>query len=297
MSRFIALENDDDSDESERPVSLDAPFVSLSVTETKGPEHDTVDDKNSKAEPAYVKQKPSRRQRLHDPIFWVDLEMTGLDPNVHHILEVACIVTDGSLARSVEGPSLIIHQPESVLSGMNEWSSQQHGKSGLTSKSRESKTSCAEAEAKLRQFFLEHGNGRPRSVVLGGACVYVDLQFLHSRMPSLSPLLSHRVIDVSTVRALAMRWQPTRYQKCRPTAATPGGVAHRALDDIRYSIKELKALRDACWLPMERPSSSAGPGSTPPSTSRSSAPDADDGVAPGLQSVRSVIVEVKSQSQ
>ena len=182
---------------------------------------------------------------LEDPIFWVDLEMSGLDPSTHTILEVAVIASDGRLSTLVEGPSLVIHHDDDVLNAMNDWSREQHAASGLTERCRASTVEMAEAEEAMCAFVSEHSDGRP--AVLGGACVYKDKQFLDTYMPMLRGLLSHRVVDVATVRELARRWQPSAARN-----APKGETKHRALDDIRYSIEECRFYRDACWRPMER---------------------------------------------
>ena len=204
---------------------------------------DAPDEEEQPAPPA--DEEPGARS-LRDPIFWIDLEMSGLDPLEHTILEIAIIATDGSLNRSIEGPSLCIHHDDATLSSMNDWSREQHEKSGLTQRCRESTVELADAEAAAVAFVNEYAGGRP--AVLGGACVYVDKQFLDRRMPALGALLSHRVIDVSTIRQLAWRWHPTAAR-----AAPKGESTHRALDDIRYSIEELRYFRDSCWKPPEKP--------------------------------------------
>lgn len=190
----------------------------------------------------------SHAKPLQDPIFWVDLEMTGLDPMQHTILEVAVIASDGALQRLIEGPSLVIHHEEDVLSAMNEWSKKQHAQSGLIERCRASSLKLSEAEAKLMTFFEAHKNAHP--AVLGGACVYKDLEFIGRRMPMLRELLSHRVVDVSTIRELARRWTPAA---CR--GAPRSTVTHRALDDIKYSIEECRYYRECCWRPDSSPAS------------------------------------------
>lgn len=200
-------------------------------------------DKEEQPAPAAKGERTERN--LRDPIFWIDLEMSGLDPMEHTILEVAIIATDGSLNRTIEGPSLCIHHDDDTLASMNDWSREQHEKSGLTQRCRESTVVLADAEAAVVAFVSEHAGGRP--AVLGGACVYVDQQFVHRRMPALGALLSHRVIDVSTIRQLAWRWHPTVAR-----AGPKGESSHRALDDVRYSIAELRYFRDSCWKPPER---------------------------------------------
>lgn len=186
---------------------------------------------------------------LAEPIIWVDLEMTGLSPQKHTILEAAMIASDGSLERLVDGPNLIIHHDEATLSSMNEWSERQHGASGLTERCRASTTSLADAEAALVQFVREHAGGA--RAVLGGACVYKDKEFIDAHMPALAALLSHRVVDVSTVRELAFRWRPRDARSMPRREST-----HRALDDIRHSINELRHYRDTCWKSRSRSTSS-----------------------------------------
>ena len=224
-SRFIALMDDGSSS----PDEVDAPL----------PVHSNPLQLDMPSSPD---DRPPLQ--LEDPIFWTDLEMTGLDPAQHTILEIAIIVSDGTLNTLIEGPSLCIHHDEATLTSMNAWSTEQHQKSGLTQRCRESAVSLADAEEVMRAFIEQHCRGRP--AVLGGASVYVDKQFLDARCSSLRPLLSHRTIDVSTIRELARRWQP------RTARNAPKGVpSHRALDDIKYSIQELRYFRDACWKPME----------------------------------------------
>ena len=193
---------------------------------------------------------PAARQPapyLANPIFWVDLEMTGLDPIDDNILEVACIASDGDLGTLIEGPELVIHHDDERLATMSQWSSSQHGTSGLTERCRRSTVTLADAESALLSFIRMHSDCRPHTVILGGACVYTDKCFLEAHMPRLKPYLSHRVVDVSTVRELAKRWYPTAVRQC--PRADP---AHRALDDIRYSINELRYYRDSCFVPREQ---------------------------------------------
>lgn len=224
MSRFVALM---DQDTAVEPPSLENLDITDDVDQGAAPTTDDI------AAP------------LTDPIFWVDLEMSGLDVQEHTILELAVIVTDGVLERSIEGPALTIHHDEGVLSSMNDWSQKQHAASGLTQRCRESTTSMEAAEAALVDFVVQHARGRP--AVLGGACVYVDKGFLDARFPLLAPHLSHRVIDVSSIRELAWRWHPSAAR-----GAPKGESTHRALDDIRYSIAELRYYREACWRPLEK---------------------------------------------
>ena len=183
---------------------------------------------------------PSKPNLGSSPLFWVDLEFTGLSAAIDHILEVAMIVSDGNLETLIEGPDLVIHQSDGVLSSMNEWSMKQHGESGLTERCRTAKTSLADAETALVEFVALHCPQGMRAT-LAGACVYKDKEFLEAHMPRLRDLLNHRVVDVSTVRELGWRWnRPVMRSIPKPDSA----CAHRALDDIRYSIEELRHFRD-----------------------------------------------------
>ncbi|OIW16269.1 hypothetical protein TanjilG_18984 [Lupinus angustifolius] len=167
------------------------------------------------------------------PLVWIDLEMTGLNIEVDRILEIACIITDGNLAKTVEGPDLVIHQTEECLEKMGEWCQSHHEASGLTKKVLESTISEKEAEKQVIEFVKRYtGSYTP---LLAGNSVYVDFQFLKKYMPELASLFSHVVVDVSSVNALCMRWYPKDKKK-----APAKEKRHRALDDIRESIEELR---------------------------------------------------------
>lgn len=171
-----------------------------------------------------------------DVLVWIDLEMTGLVPETDHIIEIATIVTDANLETIAEGPELAIHVSDEVLAGMDEWNTTHHGASGLTERVRASKVSCAEAEARTLAFIAEYVEaGR---APLCGNSVWQDRRFLSRYMPALNDFLHYRLIDVSTVKELARRWNP----------AVAGGVVkrneHTALSDIRESIEELRHYRE-----------------------------------------------------
>ena len=171
-----------------------------------------------------------------DNLIWMDLEMTGLEPDTDVIIEIATIVTDSELNVLAEGPSLIIHQPDEVMDNMGEWCTRQHGQSGLTQRVKESTLSLEEAEKQTIDFLLpliEKGVSP-----LCGNSIGQDRRFLNRYMPALESLCHYRNLDVSTLKELAKRW--------RPDVAT--GVvkkgSHLALDDIRDSIAELKHYRE-----------------------------------------------------
>ncbi|XVE79739.1 hypothetical protein DITRI_Ditri14bG0081100 [Diplodiscus trichospermus] len=174
------------------------------------------------------------------PLVWIDLEMTGLDIEVDRILEIACIITDGSLTKSVEGPDLVIHQSKECLDRMGEWCQSHHAASGLTKKVLQSTISEREAEKQIIEFVKRNvGTYTPH---LAGNSIYMDFLFLKKYMPDLASLFSHVVVDVSSVRALCIRWYP-RDQKRAP----PKEQKHRAMDDIRESISELKYFKDTIF--------------------------------------------------
>lgn len=177
--------------------------------------------------------KATAVQRLRDPLVWLDLEMTGLDSSRHHVVEVACVITDGSLESAVEGPSLVIHQPEEVLADMNEWCREHHEESGLIEKIRTSDTSLRGAETALLAFVSAYT--KKGKAVMAGNTVGVDAQFIQVHMPELAGWFSHRVVDVSSVAELAKRWIPREYHR-RPKKVG----RHRAMEDVYESIEELR---------------------------------------------------------
>ncbi|KAG8462977.1 hypothetical protein KFE25_001750 [Diacronema lutheri] len=175
-------------------------------------------------------------------MLWLDLEMTGLDARADHILELACVLSDGALTRFVEGPDLVISQPAGVLEAMNEWCSKQHVESGLVDRVRASTLSVREAEAQVLAFVSAHA--APGVLNLAGNCVYKDKEFLEQHMPELMRALSWRVIDVSTIAELAYRWFPGPASR-RPRKRN----GHRAMADVYESIEELKFYRNAVFKP------------------------------------------------
>ncbi|CAA3022328.1 oligoribonuclease-like [Olea europaea subsp. europaea] len=176
------------------------------------------------------------------PLVWIDLEMTGLNVEVDRILEIACIVTDGNLTKSTEGPDLVIHQSKECLDKMGEWCQQHHGASGLTEKVLHSTISEQEAENQVLEFVKRHvGTYTP---LLAGNSVYVDFLFLKKYMPNLAGLFSHILVDVSSVKALCLRWYPRDNKK-----APQKENKHRALDDIKESIAELKYYKENIFKP------------------------------------------------
>ena len=172
------------------------------------------------------------------PLVWIDMEMSGLDPESCHILEIASVVTTGSLELIAEGPDLVVHQPDEVLDAMDEWCTQHHGASGLTEAVRTSGVSLEEAEGRTLEFLSEHT--RAGASPLCGNSVWQDRRFIIRYMPALERFLHYRIVDVSSVKELVRRWYPGVVP---PTKRE----SHRALDDIRESIDELKFYRTAVF--------------------------------------------------
>ena len=170
-----------------------------------------------------------------DKLIWIDLEMTGLDPDHHRIIEIATVVTDNNLNILAEGPSLVIHQNESALEAMGEWCTKQHGGSGLTQRVRDSLLSEAQAEQNTLAFLRLHVE--PGSSPICGNSVGQDRRFLFRYMPELEAYFHYRCLDVSSVKELARRWAPELLEGVVKSGS------HLALDDIRDSINELRHYR------------------------------------------------------
>ena len=168
-------------------------------------------------------------------LIWIDLEMTGLDPDTDVIIEMATIITDSELNTLAEGPVIAVHQSDETLAGMDEWNTRQHGGSGLTQRVRESTVSMAQAEAQTIAF-LEQWVPKGKSPICGNSICH-DRRFLYRHMRELENYFHYRNLDVSTLKELAARWAPEvkdSFQK---------GSTHLALDDIRESIAELQHYR------------------------------------------------------
>ena len=168
-------------------------------------------------------------------LVWVDMEMTGLNPDSYRVLEIATIVTDSELVTLAEGPVIAVHQPDSVLQGMDEWNTRHHGNSGLVDRVRASRHSEHDA-VQLTIAFLQQWVPAGKSPMCGNT-ICQDRRFMARHMPELEAYFHYRNLDVSTLKILAQLWQPE---------SANGFVkkgAHLALDDIRESIDELRHYR------------------------------------------------------
>ncbi|PWV59265.1 oligoribonuclease [Plasticicumulans acidivorans] len=175
-----------------------------------------------------------------DNLIWIDLEMTGLDPDRDRIIEIATIVTDSQLEVLAEGPVFAVHQPEEILQLMDDWNRNQHGKSGLTARVRASQVSEREAELATLAF-LEEWLPKGKSPMCGNS-ICQDRRFLARGMPELEAFFHYRNLDVSTVKELGRRWYPERIKGFGKAGS------HLALDDIRESIAELRFYRERLFI-------------------------------------------------
>jgi oligoribonuclease len=182
---------------------------------------------------------------------WMDLEMTGLDPSRHVIVEIATIITDDELEIVAEGPDLVVHQPEEALALMDEVVVDMHTRSGLLEAIRSSTTTLEEAGAQTLAFLKEHVP-EARTVPLCGNSIGTDRRFLATYLNDIEEHLHYRSVDVSTLKELARRWYPGALSSL-PRKAT----SHRALDDIRESIEELRHYRRTVFAPVPVPDAPA----------------------------------------
>ena len=175
-------------------------------------------------------------------LVWMDLEMTGLDHTSDVIVEIATLITDDELNIVAEGPDLVVHATEQELGGMDPFVVEMHTRSGLLDQIRESTISLADAGAETLAFIKEHVP-EERSVPLCGNSIGTDRRFLAAYLPEIEDYLHYRSIDVSSVKELVKRWYPEV-----ATARPHGKGSHRALDDIRESVRELAFYREHVFV-------------------------------------------------
>jgi oligoribonuclease len=173
---------------------------------------------------------------------WMDLEMTGLDPARHTIVEIATLLTDDNLELIAEGPDLIVHATEEQLAEMDDFVTKMHTRSGLLEKITTSPLTLEEA-GELTMAFLKEHIPEARSVPLCGNSIGTDRRFLAAQLPEIEEFLHYRSVDVSTLKELARRWNPEVF-----AAAPKKEAGHRALDDIRESLDELRHYRTALFV-------------------------------------------------
>ena len=183
----------------------------------------------------------------YDRIVWIDCEMTGLDPQKHVIVEIAALVTDANLNILGEGVDVVVHASETDLAQMDDVVTEMHNSSGLTEEIRESAVDVHEAERIVLDYIREWVPNA-RQAPLAGNSIASDRGFIRRYMPDLEDFLHYRMIDVSSLKELARRWYPRVY-----FGQPEKGMSHRALADIRESIRELEFYRRAMMVPGEGP--------------------------------------------
>jgi oligoribonuclease len=194
-------------------------------------------------------KSPTRLTRVTDRLVWIDCEMTGLDLGKDALIEIAALVTDGNLTVLGEGVDIVIHADDAALDAMPEVVQQMHARSGLTTESRHSTVTLAEAEQQVLDYVRKYVPD-PRTAPLAGNSVATDRGFIARDMPQLDAHLHYRMVDVSSVKELCRRWYPRVYY-----AQPAKGLAHRALADIRESVLELAYYRRTAFVPPPGPTS------------------------------------------
>ncbi len=178
----------------------------------------------------------SKTRDMENNLIWIDLEMTGLNPDKERIIEIATIVTDPHLAIIAEGPVFAIHQSDELLAAMDEWNTNQHNKSGLVERVKTSTVTEAEAEKKTIEFLAQYV--KPNASPMCGNSIGQDRRFLYRYMPKLEAFFHYRNLDVSTLKELAKRWAPALLKGIKKEGK------HLAMDDIKDSINELVYYRE-----------------------------------------------------
>jgi oligoribonuclease len=186
---------------------------------------------------------------VSDNLVWIDCEMTGLDLSKDALIEIAVLVTDSELNILDDGVDLVIHADDAVLDTMPDIVRDMHAASGLTEAVRQSAISLADAELQVLDYVRRHIPDS-RTAPLCGNSIATDRGFIARDMPTLDGHLHYRMIDVSSIKELCRRWYPRVYY-----AQPDKGLAHRALADIRESIRELAYYRGTAFVPMPGPTS------------------------------------------
>jgi oligoribonuclease len=169
-------------------------------------------------------------------LVWIDMEMTGLNPDTDRIIEVAIVVTDNNLETIAEAPVLVVHQPDSIMDGMDNWNKSTHGKSGLIEKVKASTLDEAAVEAQMIEFLKEYVPARTSPMCGNSICQ--DRRFMARWMPAFEDYFHYRNLDVSTLKELAKRWKPDMAKGVKKHGK------HEAMADIYESIEELKHYRE-----------------------------------------------------
>ena len=170
--------------------------------------------------------------KSHPPLVWLDLEMSGLDPDSERIIEIATVVTNADLDEISEGPNLVIKQPQEFIDGMDEWNVNQHTNSGLIECLKVTQISEAEAEKQTLDFLVKHTQ-KGKSPLCGNSISH-DRRFLVRYMPELANFFHYRNVDVSSIKELVKRWKPELAEGIEKDSA------HRAMADVYETIAELK---------------------------------------------------------
>ena len=171
----------------------------------------------------------------HDRLVWIDLEMTGLDYQKDVILEIATIITDANLEVIATGPNLVVHQPDEILDRMDNWCTEHHAKTGLTQQVKDSKLTLEQAEQETLLFLQQHC--QKSMSPLCGNTVWFDKLFLKKDMPLIFDFLHYRVVDVTAFKVMLNIWSSNHIEFKKQNT-------HRALDDIKESIAELKFYKE-----------------------------------------------------
>ncbi|KQB84959.1 oligoribonuclease [Corynebacterium oculi] len=192
---------------------------------------------------------PTTQPAKDDRLVWIDLEMTGLDPRQHVIVEVAALVTDANLTILGEGLDLVVRATEEELSRMDDYVTTMHSENGLLDEIRTSTVTLREAEDAVLALIKEHCHPE-HPAPLAGNSIATDRAFIREYMPRLDAALHYRMVDVSTIKELSKRWFPRAYYH-QPEK----GMAHRALADIVESVRELDYYRRSVFAPQPGPTS------------------------------------------